>query len=83
LVQTVFIETMCSDLDPGPYLKCQGYTRHLKVSVHMVCVGALTFLCIDRLQGPYNLVQMLFLLRRCAVILTRVHTLTVKVTQYM
>jgi len=45
---------MCSDLDPGPYLKCQGYTRHLKVSVHMVCVGALTFLCIDRLQGPYN-----------------------------
>jgi len=31
----VLIETMCSDLDTGPYLKGQGHTRHLKVRVHM------------------------------------------------
>ena len=30
------IETMCSDLDPDPYLKGQGHTTYLKVRVHML-----------------------------------------------
>jgi len=30
------IETMRSGLDPVPYLKGQGYTRYLKVRVHML-----------------------------------------------
>jgi len=30
------IETMCSDLDLGTYLKGQSHTRHLKVRVHML-----------------------------------------------
>jgi len=32
----VFIETMCSDLDTGPYLKGQGHMRQLKVRVYML-----------------------------------------------
>ena len=31
----VLIEPMCSDLDLGSYLKGQGHTRQLKVSVHL------------------------------------------------
>jgi len=38
-----------------------------------------TYVCIDGL--PSNLVQMLSLLRRCAVTLTRIHTSKVKFTQ--
>jgi len=31
----VLIETMCSDHDPGPYLKGHGHTGQLKIRVHM------------------------------------------------
>ena len=27
---------MSGDLNPGPYFKCQGHTRHMKVSVHKI-----------------------------------------------
>ena len=48
----VLIKTMCSDHDPGPYLKGQGHMRHLKVRVHML-VSALiiTYLCIKASTG--------------------------------
>jgi len=29
-------ETMCSDLDPGPYIKGQGHTGEFNVRVHML-----------------------------------------------
>jgi len=32
----LLIGMMCSDLDPGPYLKSQGHTGHLKVRVHIL-----------------------------------------------
>ena len=32
----ILIETMCSDLDPVPYLKGQGHTGQLKFRVHML-----------------------------------------------
>ena len=54
---------MCSDLDPGPYLKGQR---------HMGRVRAITYLCIDGI--PYNLVQLFSYLRCCAVTLTRVQS---------
>ena len=80
LVQhVVFIETMCSDLDLCQYLKDQGHIRHLKVQSTHACVCSITFVCIDEI--PNNLIQMLFSLRRCAVTLTCVNTLKVKVTQ--
>ena len=56
----VFIETMCSDLEPGPYLKGQYHTGQLKVRVHMLVPSVITYSCIDGI--PYNLVQMLFFL---------------------
>ena len=42
-------------------------------------VCSITYVCIDGL--PSNLVQMLSSLGRCAVTITRIHTLKVKVTQ--
>ena len=36
-------ETMYSDLDPSPYFKGHGYTRHLNARVHNACVRAITY----------------------------------------
>jgi len=39
---------MCSDIDPGPYLKVKGHTRHLKVRVHMLqSVLCITYALMD------------------------------------
>ena len=38
---------MCSDLDPGLYLKGQGHTIYLKIESTHACVWAITYLCID------------------------------------
>ena len=71
---------MYSDLDPDQYLKGQGHTRHLNGYGTHAGVRAITYVWIDVL--PSNVVQMLSL-SRCAVTLTRIHTLKVKVTRYI
>ena len=38
---------MCTDLDPGPYLKSQGHLRHLKVKSTHALVCTITYLCIE------------------------------------
>ena len=41
----ILIETMCTDLDPSPYIKGQGHTGQFKVRVHML-VPAFQLTCV-------------------------------------
>ena len=62
----VLVETMCSDLDPDPYLKRSRSHETFKSQSTHARVRAITYICIDGL--PSNLVQMLSSLKRCAYI---------------
>ena len=73
----------------SPVKECGGdYRNAICPSVSLsVCMSvtfrgrAITNVCIDGLSS--NLVQMLSLLRRCAVTLTRIHTSNIKVIQHI
>ena len=61
---------MCRDLRPGSILQRSRSQDTFKGKSAHARVRAITNLCIDGL--PYNLVQMLPLLRQCAVTLTHI-----------
>ena len=43
---------MCSDLDPGPYIKGQGHTGEFNVRVHMLVSRYKPYLALKLVHDP-------------------------------